>query len=106
MTFDLPFVKVLERYYCDYECPGMIYEYVDGIGAWYRVKIDGYDPEDKRLRPFYLKKTIKLEDLKKYADNEEDLLYLEKFYKLTKGVLKFNRPPKVKSFFEEFLQSL
>ena len=106
MTFDLSFVKVLERYYCDYECPGMIYEYVDGIGAWYRVKIDGYDPLDKRLRPFYLKKAIKLEDLKKYTDNQEELLYLENFYKLTKGLLKFTKPQKVSQFFDEFLQNL
>lgn len=106
MTFDLPFVKVLERYYCDYECSGMIYEYVDGIGAWYRVKIDGYDPLDKRLRPFYLKKSIKLEDLKKYTDNQEELLYLENFYKLTKGLLKFTKPQKVRQFFDEFLQNL
>ena len=47
IEYDLTFLKVLERYYSDYEIPNMIYEYIEGIGSWYRVKIDGYLPSDK-----------------------------------------------------------
>ena len=99
MTYDLTFLKTLERYTSDYEIPGMVYEYIDGVGSWYRVKIDGYDPNDKLLKPFFLKKKITKEDLSKYASNKEELKTLEKFYDITKGLIKFSKPKKVKELF-------
>lgn len=99
MTYDLTFLKVLERYYSDYEIPGMIYEYIEGIGAWYRVKIDNYNPEDKILKPFFLKKEIKKEDLSKCAKTEEELSKITNFYLLTKGLIKFTKPSTVKELF-------
>ena len=83
MEFDLSFLKVLERYTSDYEIPGMIYERIEGIGCWYRVKIDGYLPSDKLLKPFFLKKKINKEDLSKYADNQDEIEKLNKFYDST-----------------------
>lgn len=97
--FDLVFVKVLERYTSDYEIKGMTYESVEGIGSWCRVKIDGYHPNDKILKPFYLKKKITKEDLKKYAKTKEELTYLEKFYDITKGHFKFTKVSDVKKIF-------
>ena len=88
-NFDLVFLKVIERYSSDYELPGMVYEYVQGVGSWYRVKIEGYNPQDKVLKPFYLKKKICKTDLKKYTKNNEELLYLEKFFEI-KGDIAFN----------------
>lgn len=94
--YDLTFLKVLERYYSDYEIPGMIYEYIEGVGSWYRVKIDGYLPSDKLLKPFFLKKKITREDLVKYASNEEELDRLNKFYDITKGLIKFSKVKNIK----------
>lgn len=99
MEFDLTFLCVLERYYCDYEIPGMIYEYIEGIGSWYRVKIDGYSPDDKLLKPFFLKKQILRDDLVKYASNDNDLERLNKFYDVTKGLIKFSKVNEVKKLF-------
>lgn len=99
MEFDLTFLCVLERYYCDYEIPGMIYEYIEGIGSWYRVKIDGYSPDDKLLKPFFLKKQILRDDLVKYATNDNDLERLNKFYDITKGLIKFSKVNEVKKLF-------
>ena len=97
-NFDLVFLKAIERYISDYEYPGMIYEYIEGLGSWYRVKIDNYDPTDKRLKPFYLKKKISKEDLSRYVDNKNDLEYLEKFWEI-KGDLKFNKPKEIEKNF-------
>ena len=94
--YDLTFLKVLERYTSDYEIPGMIYEYIEGIGSWYRVKIDGYLPSDKLLKPFFLKKKIKKEDLSKYAKTDEELDKLSKFYDITKGLIKFSKEKDIK----------
>ena len=99
MTYDLTFLKTLDRYYSDFEIPGMVYENMEGIGSWYRVKIDGYDPYDKLLKPFFLKKKITKEDLKRYADNELDLQRLEKFYDITKGLVKFSKMKDVEKLF-------
>lgn len=99
MEFDLTFLHVLERYYCDYEIPGMIYEYIEGIGSWYRVKIDGYNPEDKLLKPFFYKKNVKKDDLCKYSSNDNELEYLNKFYDITKGLIKFSKIKDVKELF-------
>ena len=99
-NFDLVFLKVIERYSSDYELPGMIYEYVQGVGSWYRVKIEGYNPQDKVLKPFYLKKKICKTDLKKYTKNNEELLYLEKFFEI-KGDIVFNKPKDMRDFFEK-----
>ena len=100
LSYDLTFLKVLQRYYSDYEIPGMIYEYIDGVGSWYRVKIDGYSPLDKRLKPFFLKKKITKEDLTKYASNNSDLKYLEKFYDI-KGLVKFSKNKEVMELFKK-----
>lgn len=96
MEYDLFFLKVLERYTSDYEIPGMIYEYIEGIGSWYRVKIDGYLPSDKLLKPFFLKKKLSREDLTKYADTKEELDRLNKFYDITKGLIKFSKVKEIK----------
>ena len=101
MTYDLTFLKVLERYESDYEIKEMKYEYVDGVGSWCRVKIDGYKPDDKLLKPFYLKKKITKEDLKNYASNKEELKRLEKFFDITKGLLKFSKIKDVKEMFDK-----
>ncbi len=101
MEFDLSFLKVLERYYSDYEIPGMIYEYVEGIGSWYKVKIDGYLPSDKILKPFFLKKKVAKDDLVKYSSNNEDLDRLNKFYDITRGLIKFSKINDVKKLFQK-----
>lgn len=102
LTYDLIYLKTLHRYTSDYELPGMIYESIEGLGSWYRVKIDGIDPSNKLLKPFYLKKKISKEDLKKYANAKEDLALLENLYDKTKGLLKFTKPKKV----EELLKKI
>ena len=97
--YDLTFLKVLERYTSDYEIPGMMYERIEGIGCWYKVKIDGYLPSDKLLKPFFLKKNISKDDLTKYATNGEELDRLNKFYDITKGLVKFSKPKDVEVLF-------
>ncbi len=99
MTYDLVFLKTLERYISDYEMPGMIYEYIEGVGSWYRVKVPGYDPLNKIMKPFYLKKKVKREDLSKYVDNKKDLKKIEDFYDLTKGLIKFSKIKDVEKLF-------
>lgn len=104
IEYDLTFLKVLERYYSDYEIPNMIYEYIEGIGSWYRVKIDGYLPSDKILKPFFLKKKIKKEDLTKYATTNEELNKLNKFYDITKGLITFNKEKEIKELLAKIEQ--
>lgn len=99
MEFDLTFVKILERYYSDYEIPGMVYEYMEGVGSWYRVEIPGFSPDDKVLKPFFLKKKITKEELIKYATNQEELDILNKFYDITKGLVKFSKVKEIKELF-------
>ena len=99
--YDLTFLKVLERYYSDYEIPGMVYEHIEGIGSWYRVKIDNYLPEDKLLKPFFLKKKIKKEDLLKYSNSKEEIKKLNTFFDITKGLIKFSKPKEVKELFSK-----
>ena len=96
MEYDLVFLKVLNRYYSDYEIPGMVYESIEGVGSWYRVKIDGYKPTDRYLKPFFLKKKIIKEDLSKYADNQDEIEKLNEFYDITKGLIKFSKVKEVK----------
>lgn len=93
---DLIYLKTLERYTSDYEIKGMIYENIEGLGSWYRVKIEGFNPEDKLLKPFFLKKKITKKDLTKYANNNDELKRLNEFYDITKGLIKFTKPNKVK----------
>ncbi len=93
---DLIYLKTLERYTSDYEIKGMIYENIEGLGSWYRVKIKGFNPEDKLLKPFFLKKKITKKDLAKYANNDDELKRLNEFYDITKGLIKFTKPNKVK----------
>ena len=99
MSFDLTFLRTLERFYSDYEVPGMVYEMMEGVGAWYRVKIDGYHPSDSFLKPFFLKKKISLEDLDYYAKTEEEKHSLKEFYSITKGLLKFSKKKDLEQFF-------
>ena len=99
MTYDLVFLKTLERYVSDYEMPGMIYECMEGVGSWYRVKVKGYNPSDKMMKPFYLKKMVPKERLYKYCSSPEDLDKLKEFYDLTKGLVKFSKPDEVKKLF-------
>ena len=91
MEYDLVFLKVLNRYYSDYEIPGMVYESVEGLGSWFRVNIPGFNPKDKFLKPFMLKKKIERKDLVNYASNEKELSLLNKFYDITKGLIKFSK---------------
>ena len=100
MEYDLVFLKVLNRYYSDYEIPGMVYESIEGIGSWYRVKIDGYKPTDRYLKPFMLRKKINKEDLVNYAKNDKELTNLNKFYDITKGLIKFSKVNDVKKLLE------
>lgn len=93
---DLIYLKTLERYRSDYEIKGMIYENIEGLGSWYRVKIKGFNPEDKLLKPFFSKKKITKKDLAKYANNDDELKRLNEFYDITKGLIKFTKPNKVK----------
>ncbi len=99
MSFDLTFLRTLERYYCDYQIPGMVYEMIDGVGVWYRVKIEGYHPSDTFLKPFFLKKKVKREDLSKYAKDEQELKKLYDFYDLTKGMVQFSKRKDVEKLF-------
>ncbi len=99
MEYDLTFLKVLERYYSDYEIPGMVYEYMEGVGSWYRVEIPGFSPSDKLLKPFFLKKKITKEDLDNYASNKDELDKLKQFYVITKGLIKFSKVKIVKELF-------
>lgn len=96
MTFDLTYLHVLERYYSDYEIPNMVYEYIEGVGAWYRVKIPNFLPTTKLLKPFFQKKPIKKEVLPKYAKTPDELKTLENFYSYTKGLISFSKPCEVK----------
>lgn len=100
MEYDLVFLKVLNRYYSDYEIPGMVYESIEGIGSWYRVSIPGFKPTDKYLKPFMLKKKINKEDLVKYAKDENELSKLNEFYDITKGLIKFSKVKDVKIILE------
>lgn len=96
---DLIFVKVLERYTSDYELKGMCYEYIDGIGSWYRVLIDGFDPNDKDLNIFYNQKLV-TEDMITHSDVDKSVKDKQlKFLKITKG-LKFSKPAKVKKLLD------
>lgn len=99
MEYDLVFLKVLNRYYSDYEIPGMVYESVEGLGSWFRVCIPGFKPTDKYLKPFMLKKKITKEDLVNYAKNEDELTKLNDFYDITKGLIKFSKVEDVKELF-------
>ena len=97
--FDLVFLHTINRYYSNSEIKGMIYENIDSIGYFYRVKIDGYKPSDKLLRPFYLKKMITKDKLSKYANNDKELKYLENFFDI-KGDIRFNRPSSIRKIFK------
>lgn len=99
--FDLTFLKVLERYYSDYEIPGMVYEYIEGIGSWYRVKIEGYSPDNKLLKPFYTKKKLTKEKLSKYCHTDMELNYLTNFYDITNGLIRFSKISDVKKMFDK-----
>ena len=99
MEYDLVFLKVLNRYYSDYEIPGMVYESVEGLGSWFRVCIPGFKPTDKYLKPFMLKKKITKEDLVNYAKNDDELTKLNDFYDITKGLIKFSKVEDVKELF-------
>ena len=104
MEMDLVFLKTLERYISDYEIENMNYEYIEGIGSWYKVKIPGFTPNDKILKPFFLKKKITIEDLNKYAKNEEELNKLKEFYNITKGLIKFSKPKEIQALLNKIYE--
>lgn len=97
-NYDLVYLKSFHRFYSDYEIKDMVYVNIDN-NCFFRVKIEGYDPKDKRLKPFYLKKKITKDGLVKYCNNKEDLKYLEKFYDI-KGLVKFSKIKDINNFFE------
>lgn len=92
---DLVFVKVLIRYVSSYELPNMAYEYVEGLGAWYRVKLEDFNPNDPDLKIFYRKKTVTEEEILNSTKEKEIKDKQLRFLHLTKGI-KFTRPNKVK----------
>lgn len=94
-AMDLVFVKMLERYISSYELPNMIYEYVEGICAWYRVKLEGFNPNDPDLKVFYRKKTVTEEEILNSTKDKEIKDKQLRFLRLTKGI-KFTRPSEVK----------
>lgn len=98
--YDLIYLKVMERYTSSVELPETIYEKIDGIGCWSRVKIKGYSPQDKYLKPFYLKKSIAKNELVKYAKNSKELKKLEKFYDIVREG-KFTKPKIIQDLFTE-----
>ena len=49
LEYDLVFLKVLDRFTCDEEISGRIYEKIAGIGCWSRVKIEGYNHNEAEL---------------------------------------------------------
>ncbi len=98
LEMDLVFVKVLDRYISSYELPNMVYEYVEGLGAWYRVKIDGFNPEDKDLKIFYRKKKVTEEEIINSNVSQEVKDKQLKFLEITKG-LRFTKPQEVEKTF-------
>ncbi len=89
--YDLVYLKSFNRYYLDYEIKGMVYVNIDN-NCYYRVKIDGYDPKDARIRPIYLK------DVSINSDNK----YLYDFIKISNGI-RFVRPSKIKKYLNSIL---
>ena len=69
---------------------GRIYEYIDGIGSWSRVKIEGYCPDDEQLACFFDKNLT--------CDNEVSL----KFKEIVKDEI-FSKPDEVKELFKSIL---
>lgn len=98
LEMDLVFVKVLDRYISNYELPNMVYECAEGLGAWYRVKIDGFNPQDKDLKIFYRKKKVSEEEILNSNVSQEVKDKQLKFLKLTNG-LRFTKPQKVEKIF-------
>lgn len=98
---DLVFVKVLDRYVSSYELPNMFYEDVEGVGTWYRVKLDGFLPNDPDLKIFYRKKAVTKEEILNSAKSKEVKDKQLNFLELTKGI-KFTRPSEVKKIFNNY----
>lgn len=98
---DLVFVKILERYISSYELPNMIYEYVEGICAWYRIKLNGFDPNDPDLKIFYRKKAVTKEEILKSTKEKEIKDKQLKFLELTKGI-KFTNPSEIKKVLNNY----
>ena len=98
--YDLIYLKVMERYTSSVELPNMVYEKIQDLGCWCRVKIEDYNPKDKLLKPFYLKKPIAKQDLAKYAKNPKELEKLEKFFDVVKEG-KFTKPKIIQDLFNK-----
>lgn len=96
--YDLVFLKAMERYTSDYEIKGMVYEFVEGIGSWYRVEIPGFDPTDPDLAIFYKKKQKTEEEILASDVPKEVKKKQLTFLKITKG-LPFSSPSKIKKMF-------
>lgn len=98
---DLVFVKMLERYVSSYELPNMVYEYVEGIGAWYRVKIEGFNSSNKDLKIFYRKKEVTKDNILNSKESKEVKDKQLKFLELTKGI-KFTKPSEVEKVLNNY----
>ncbi|MGM9834484.1 MAG: hypothetical protein ACI31M_01735 [Bacilli bacterium] len=95
LSYELVYLKMLERYVSSYEIKNMFYEYVEGLGAWCRVKIDGFDPNDKDLDIFYNKSKVTKDII---LNSDESLETKEKQLKFLSVVkdFKFTNPNKIK----------
>ena len=67
-------------------------------------RFNEFNPNEKLLKPFFLKKKINREDLTKYATTSEELDRLNKFYDITKGLVKFSKVKDVKELFAKIEQ--
>ena len=47
---------------------------------------------------------LQKEDLNKYCNTKEELEHLNKFYDITKGLIKFTKPNKVKELFDKIYE--
>jgi|GEM_PF-3969224 len=87
LDYELSFLSTLERF----ESNGLIYERLANVGAWYKVKYEGFNPSDGDLKIFYLKKDLTMEDLNKYAKDKATLKKLQEFYSIA-NKHKFTKP--------------
>lgn len=101
LDMDLVFVKMLERYISSYKLPNMVYEYVESLGAWYRVKLDGFLPNDKDLKIFYRKKNVTKEEILNSTKDKDIKDKQLRFLELTKSI-KFSRPSEVEKVLNNY----
>lgn len=80
LEYDLVFLKVLDRFTCDEEISGRIYEKIAGIGCWSRVKIEGYNPNEAELNVFF-EKSSNQSALNDYQKKFDEIVKGERFSK-------------------------